>query len=143
MGHKVHILPEKLCNKIAAGEVVERPASVVKELIENTLDAGAGQITIEVREALDRFLQISDDGCGMDADELPLALERYSTSKIAVEDDLLAIDTLGFRGEALASIVEIARVSIVSRRAQDEHAWEVRAEGGAVGQVRAAARAPV
>lgn len=138
----IHRLPAEVVARIAAGEMISRPAALVKELIENALDAGGTHLSIEIREALDRFLRVSDNGCGIRRAELALAFERHATSKIASEEDLLAVETLGFRGEALASIAEIARVSLVSRMAQDEHAWELRAEGGEIGEVIAAARAP-
>ncbi len=128
--------------RIAAGEMISRPAAMVKELIENALDAEATRISIEVVEALDHFLRVADDGRGMTRDELPLALERYATSKIKDEEDLLRVATLGFRGEALASIAEIARVTLISRSRDDEHAWELQVEGGRAGDLRAAARAP-
>lgn len=135
-------LPEEAIARIAAGEMISRPASLVKELIENALDAGASRISVEVTEALDRFLRVSDDGRGIPGGELALALERHTTSKITREEDLLGVETLGFRGEALASIVAIAKVSVLSRTAGDEHACEVRAQAGKIGPVKAAARAP-
>ncbi len=134
-------LPRDVVARIAAGEMITRPAAVVKELIENSLDAHAQQITIEVTEALDRRVRVHDDGRGMTRDELALALERYTTSKISREEDLLAIESLGFRGEALASIVEIAKVAVVSRTAEEEHAWQITAEAGEIGPLVAAARA--
>ncbi len=134
-------LPAEVVARIAAGEMIARPAAALKELAENALDAGATQIGIDVRESLDRFLRISDDGCGMTADELRLAVERYTTSKIRSEEDLLSVTSLGFRGEALASIGEIARLAVLSRSAQDEHGWEIRVEAGAVSGPKAAARA--
>ena len=138
----IHRLPAEVVARIAAGEMISRPAAMVKELIENALDAGGTHISVEIKESLDRFLRVSDNGSGIRRDELALAFERHATSKIASEEDLLAVTTLGFRGEALASIVEIARVSLVSRVAEEEHAWELRAEGGEIGEVIAAARAP-
>jgi DNA mismatch repair protein MutL len=135
-------LPPEVVARIAAGEMISRPSAMVKELIENALDAEATRINIEVLEALDRSLRVGDDGCGIARDELPLAFERYATSKIAGEEDLLRVATLGFRGEALASIAEIARVILVSRARHAEEAWEIRAEAGRIGDVQAAARAP-
>jgi DNA mismatch repair protein MutL len=134
-------LPPEVVGRIAAGEMIARPAAAVKELIENALDAGAQRIVIRVTEALDRYLEVADDGCGIPAEDVGLALERYTTSKIRGEEDLLAVATLGFRGEALASIAEIARVTLVSRMAVAEHAWQVRAEAGHVGPPEAASRA--
>src|SRR5437588_9908925 len=100
---RIHVLSEQVANKIAAGEVVERPASVVKELLENSLDAGATRIRIAVEAGGKRFIQVVDNGCGMVRDDALLAFERHATSKIRSADDLLSIDTLGFRGEALPS----------------------------------------
>jgi len=122
--------------------MITRPAAALKELVENALDANARRIQIDIVEALDRRFEIADDGGGIRRDELALALERYTTSKIRREEDLLAIETLGFRGEALAAIAEIARVTLLSRVPEDEHAWRVRAEAGRIGAVEAAARAP-
>jgi len=135
-------LDPEVVGRIAAGEMIARPAAALKELVENSLDAGARRIQIDVVEALDRRLEIADDGCGIRREELALALERYTTSKIRREEDLLAIETLGFRGEALAAIMEIARVTLLSRVADAEHAWRVRAEAGVIGELEAAARAP-
>jgi DNA mismatch repair protein MutL len=134
-------LPREVVGRIAAGEMISRPSAAVKELIENALDAGARRIHVDIVEALDRRLEIADDGCGIPRDELSLALERYTTSKIRREEDLLAVETLGFRGEALAAIAEIARVTLVSRAAGAEHAWMVRAEGGRIGEPEPASRA--
>ncbi|MCK4414049.1 MAG: DNA mismatch repair endonuclease MutL [Candidatus Eisenbacteria sp.] len=133
-------LPAEVIGRIAAGEMIARPAAAVKELIENALDAGAGRITISVTEALDRSIEVADDGTGIAGDDLALALERYTTSKIGREEDLLAIETLGFRGEALAAIAEIARVTVTSRTADAEHAWRIQATGGQVGSPEVASR---
>jgi DNA mismatch repair protein MutL len=129
-------LPETLVNRIAAGEVVERPASAVKELVENAIDAGATQIDVTVRDGGRTLIAIADDGCGMTPDELTLAVERHATSKLA-DDDLLNIHTLGFRGEALPSIGAVSRLTIVSRARNDDgsragEAWQIRVEGGRV-----------
>ncbi len=112
---KIRILPEQLANQIAAGEVVERPASVVKELLENCLDAGANRVEVEVEGGGTRLIRVIDNGCGMDEDDLLLCLERHGTSKLATEDDLAAIATLGFRGEAIPSIGSVSQLTITSR----------------------------
>ncbi len=139
-GSIIKRLPPEVIARIAAGEMITRPASAVKELVENALDAGAGQIGIEVTESLDRCFRITDDGRGMNKEELSLSLERYATSKLSTEEDLLSVATLGFRGEALASIAEIARVSLLTKSASDSHAWEISADAGNVSPVKAAAR---
>lgn len=115
----IHILPAEIAERIAAGEVVERPASVVKELIENSLDAGANAVSVEIRDGGLSLIRVSDDGCGISRADTPLALERFATSKIHTLDDLDAITTLGFRGEALSSIAAVARLEILTR-VQDE-----------------------
>jgi DNA mismatch repair protein MutL len=132
----IRVLPDHLCNRIAAGEVVERPASVVKELVENALDAGSRRILVEIEAGGTRMIRVADDGAGMAADDTLLCLERHATSKIASADDLAAIRTLGFRGEALPSIAAVSRFTLVSRPAAAASGTEVRVESGRIVRVQ-------
>ena len=125
----IHLLPDSVANQIAAGEVVQRPASALKELLENSIDAGATEVTVIIREAGKSLIQVVDNGCGMSERDARMCFERHATSKITKADDLLAIRTLGFRGEALASIASVARVELMTRRIGDEIGSRVVVEG--------------
>jgi len=138
--NKILVLPDTLANQIAAGEVVERPASVIKELVENAIDAGASRLQIDVELGGRRLMRMNDNGEGMYRDDAVLAFERHATSKIAVLDDLARIGTLGFRGEALPSIASVARVELKTKRADTDVATLVQIEGGRLIDVKDAAR---
>src|SRR5207237_7522544 len=129
---KIHVLSEQVANKIAAGEVVERPASVVKELLENSLDAGAPRIRIAVEAGGKRFIQVTDNGCGMMRDDALLAFERHATSKIKDASDLLNIATLGFRGEALPSIASVSRLHLETHTSEEEAGAIIEIAGGKI-----------
>lgn len=120
MSDIIHLLPDSVANQIAAGEVIQRPASVIKELVENAVDAGATSIQIILKDAGRTLIQVIDDGKGMSPTDARLAFERHSTSKIRSADDLFSLRTMGFRGEALASIAAISQVELRTRRVDDE-----------------------
>ena len=139
---RIHALPAELVNQIAAGEVIERPASVVKELIENSLDAGAQRIEIDIEDGGARLIRVRDDGSGIDAEDLALAISAHATSKIASFEDLEKVGTLGFRGEALPSIASVSRFALTSRTATAENAIRIEVDGGKPHSQRPAQHAP-
>ena len=126
----IQVLDQSTINQIAAGEVVERPASVVKELMENAIDAGSTAITVEIRQGGIGFIRITDNGCGIKKEELPLAFLRHSTSKIRTAEDLLTVSSLGFRGEALSSIAAVSQVELITKTSGSLTGSRYRIEGG-------------
>src|SRR5213082_2034708 len=142
--NRIRLLSEQVANQIAAGEVVERPASVVKELVENALDAEATRITVEIQAGGRSLIRVIDDGTGMSRDDALLSLERHATSKIRRAEDLAAIATMGFRGEALPSIASVSRFTLLTRERDGDspEAAQVILHGGKIVEVKAAGHAP-
>ena len=133
----IEVMPETLASQVAAGEVIERPASVIKELVENAIDAGARKIEVEIQRGGIAMLRVRDDGCGMSQEDTAKSLERHATSKLRTSDDLNGIATLGFRGEALPSIASVSRFTIRSRESDSAEGTEIRVDGGKIGELRA------
>src|SRR3989440_9954738 len=139
---RIHLLSEQVANKIAAGEVVERPASVVKELLENSLDAGSTRIRIQIEAGGKKLIQITDNGSGMLRDDALLAFERHATSKIKNAEDLLSVSTLGFRGESLPSIASVSRLRLETKAADESCGTVVEINGGKIARAEEAGMAP-
>jgi DNA mismatch repair protein MutL len=142
MTNRIQILPENLANQIAAGEVVERPASVVKELVENALDAAATEIFVEIEKGGKALVRVTDNGFGMRKDDAFLSLERHATSKVKSAEDLFALHTMGFRGEALPAIASVSRLRLTTRSVEEDSGWQIYAEGGTIRQAEAVGAAP-
>src|SRR5437899_3592387 len=142
--NRIRLLPEQVANQIAAGEVIERPASVVKELVENALDAQTGRIAVEIQAGGRRLIRVIDDGTGMSRDDALLSLERHATSKIQRAEDLAAIATMGFRGEALPSIASVSRFTLTTRETASDspEGTQVIISGGKIHEVKSAGSAP-
>src|SRR5207302_1414776 len=142
--NRIRLLPEQVANQIAAGEVIERPASVVKELVENALDAEASRITVEIQSGGRSLVRVTDDGAGMGRDDALLSLERHATSKIRRAEDLAAIATMGFRGEALPSIASVSRFTLTTRERESNspEGTQIIVNGGKMLEVKAAGAAP-
>ena len=128
----IKVLDKHIADKIAAGEVIDRPVSIVKELVENALDAGATSVTVEIRDGGRTYIRVTDNGCGIPAEEAELAFTRHATSKIATEKDLNCIETLGFRGEALASICAVSRVELITKTADAKSGRRIVAESSQI-----------
>lgn len=139
---RIRVLPDTLASQVAAGEVVERPASVVKELVENSIDAGAREILVEIQQGGVTLIRVQDDGCGMGREDALLSLERHATSKLRSAEDLAAIRTLGFRGEAIPSVASVSRMRLITREAESPAGTEIQIEGGRIRDVRDAGCAP-